>query len=606
MDYAARYDNWQNLPQIFFDKATERGDAPLFWAKRYDSWQSTSWAEARDEVSALARGLRDAGVVAGDRVLLVSENRPEWGIADLAIMSVGAITVPAYTTNTVDDHIHLITDCQPRVSIVSSAQLAERLLPAIRNTGTVDTVVTMEGVGGQSDNVSIVNWRDMIRRGEALPDDIETGLVSIARTDTSCLIYTSGTGGAPKGVMLSHGAIICNCMGAYHLFEDAGMLEIDGEAFLSFLPLSHSYEHTAGLHFPLTIGAEIYYAEGVDKLAANMAEIHPTIMTAVPRLYESMHQRIVAGVERKGGLSEKLFKKAVELGTKRYEQSADGLSLCEKIQDRALETLVRKKVAGRFGGRLKAFVSGGAPLNYDIGVFFLSLGVRLLQGYGQTETAPVVSANPPRKIKIDTVGPVFPGVELKIAEDGEILIRGELTMDGYWNAPDLTAEALRDGWVHTGDIGELDEDGYIKITDRKKDIIVNSGGDNVSPQRVEGVLVFEPELSQAMVYGDKRPHLVAVLVPDDAFIAQWARENDRKPDLGALSDSEKFHERLRETMERANARLSPIEQVRRFIVAEEAFTTENGLMTPSLKIRRHEIRRIYGERLEALYGRKRS
>jgi len=218
----------------------------------------------------------------------------------------------------------------------------------------------------------------------------------------------------------------------------------------------------------------------------------------------------------------------------------------------------------------------------------------------------VVSANPPRKIKIDTVGPVFPGVELKIAEDGEILIRGELTMDGYWNAPDLTAEALRDGWVHTGDIGELDEDGYIKITDRKKDIIVNSGGDNVSPQRVEGVLVFEPELSQAMVYGDKRPHLVAVLVPDDAFIAQWARENDRKPDLGELSDSEKFHERLRETMERASARLSPIEQVRRFIVAEEAFTTENGLMTPSLKIRRHEIRRIYGERLEALYGRKRS
>lgn len=606
MDYAARYDNWQNLPQIFFDKATERGDAPLFWAKRYDSWQSTSWAQARDEVSALARGLRDAGVAAGDRVLLVSENRPEWGIADLAIMSVGGITVPAYTTNTVDDHIHLITDCQPKVAIVSSAQLAERLLPAIRNTGTVDTVVTMEGVGGQSENVSIVNWRDMMRRGESLPDDIETGLAKIARTDTCCLIYTSGTGGAPKGVMLSHGAIICNCIGAYHLFEDAGMLDIDGEAFLSFLPLSHSYEHTAGLLFPLTIGAEIYYAESVDKLAANMAEIHPTIMTAVPRLYESMHQRIVSGVERKGGLSAMLFKKAVALGIKRYEQGSGGLNLIEKIQDWALDKLVRKKVASRFGGRLKAFVSGGAPLNYDIGVFFLALGVRLLQGYGQTETAPVVSANPPHKIKIDTVGPVFPGVDLKIAEDGEILIRGELTMDGYWNAPELTAEALRDGWVHTGDIGELDEDGYIKITDRKKDIIVNSGGDNVSPQRVEGILVFEPELSQAMVYGDKRPHLVAVLVPDDAFMAQWARENDRTPNLRDLSDSEKFHERLREAMERANARLSPIEQVRRFLVAEEAFTTENGLMTPSLKIRRHEIRKIYGERLEALYGRRKT
>lgn len=605
MDYATRYDNWQNLPQVFYEKAAELGDAPLFWAKRYESWQSTSWAQARDEVTALARGLRAAGVARGDRVLLVSENRPEWGIADLAIMAAGAITVPAYTTNTVDDHIHLVSDCEPKAAIVSSEQLAERLVPAIRSTGTVGTVVTIEGVSGQSENISIINWRDMIRDAAALTDDIEAELSEISRTDTSCLIYTSGTGGAPKGVMLSHGAILRNCTGAYHLFSDDGMLDLNQEAFLSFLPLSHSYEHTAGLHFPLTIGAEIYYAEGIDKLSANMAEVHPTIMTAVPRLYESMHQRIISGVERKGGLSEKLFKKTVALGIKRYEHGAASLSLIEKIQDRVLEKLVRAKVAERFGGRLKAFVSGGAPLNYDVGVFFLALGVRLLQGYGQTETAPVVSANPPRKIKIDTVGPAFPDVEVKIAEDGEILVHGELNMQGYWNAPELTAETLRDGWVHTGDIGVLDEDGYIKITDRKKDIIVNSGGDNVSPQRVEGILVFEPELSQAMVYGDKRPHLVAVLVPDEAFISSWAKENDRKADLSELSDSEKFHARLREAIDRANARLSPLEQVRRFIVAEEGFTTENSLMTPSLKIRRHEIRKIYEERLEALYGRKR-
>ncbi len=605
MDYATRYDNWQNLPQVFFDKAAECGDAPLFWAKYYDSWQATSWAEAREQVTSLARGLRAAGVQHGDRVLLVSENRPEWGIADLAIMSAGAITVPAYTTNTVDDHIHLITDCDPKVAIVSSEKLAERLLPAIRTTGTIKTVVTVEGAGGQSNDVTIANWRDMMRAGDALDDDIEAGLQQIARTDTSCLIYTSGTGGAPKGVMLSHGAILCNCTGAYHLFNDAKLLDINAEAFLSFLPLSHSYEHTAGLHFPLTIGAEIYYAESVDKLSANMAETHPTIMTAVPRLYESMHQRIIAGVERQGGLSEKLFKKAVTLGIKRYEHGSDGLFLMEKIQDRILEKLVRGKVADRFGGRLKAFVSGGAPLNYDIGVFFLALGVRLLQGYGQTETAPVVSANLPHKIKIDTVGPAFPGVDVKIAGDGEILIRGELTMQGYWNAPELTAEALQNGWVHTGDIGELDEDGYIRITDRKKDIIVNSGGDNVSPQRVEGALVFEPEITQAMVYGDKRPHLVAVLVPDEGFMANWARENSRDAKLAELSDSERFHERLREALDRANARLSPIEQVRRFLIAAEGFTTDNGLMTPSLKIRRHEIRKIYGERLEALYGRKR-
>ncbi len=604
MDYAERYERWQNLPQVFFEKAAEREDAPMLWAKRFDAWQPISWREARDTVSAVSRGLRAAGVQRGDRVMLVSENRPEWGLADLAIMAAGAITVPAYTTNTVADHIHIISDSDPRVAIVSDAKLAERLLPAIRNTGTIKTLVTMEGAGGESDGVSIINWRDLQDSGAAVPDDVADVVASTARTDTSCLIYTSGTGGAPKGVMLSHGAILCNCTGAYHLFEKDGLLELDNEVFLSFLPLSHSYEHTAGLHFPITIGGQIYYAESVDKLAANMAEMHPTIMTAVPRLYESMHQRIMAGINRKGGLSEKLFLKAVALGTKRYEKGT--LSLCERVQDALLDKLVRKKVSQRFGGRLKAFVSGGAPLNYDIGVFFLALGVRLLQGYGQTETAPVVSANLPSKIKIDTVGPAFPGVELRIADDGEILIKGELTMQGYWNAPELTAETLRDGWVHTGDIGVLDEDGYIKITDRKKDIIVNSGGDNVSPQRVEGALVFEPEINQAMVHGDKRPHLVAVLVPDDEFVRKWAAENDREADLAALADSEAFHEALRAAIERANARLSQIEQVRRFIVAAEPFTTENGLMTPSLKIRRHEIRKIYGERLEALYGRGRT
>jgi len=606
MDYAARYDKWQTLPQVFFEKAGERGDAPMFWEKRYNAWQAISWARAREEVVALARELRASGVERGDRVLLVSENRPEWGLADLAIMAAGAITVPAYTTNTIHDHAHLINDCDPRLAIVSTNRLAERLLSAIRENGQIRTVVTIDGAGGATDGIDIINWRDMIRRGVARDDNIEGELQSIARTDTACLIYTSGTGGAPKGVMLSHGAIICNCMGAYYLFNDCNLLELDNETFLSFLPLSHSYEHTAGLHFPISIGAQVYYAEGVDKLSDNMTETHPTIMTAVPRLYESMHQRIVTGIERKGGLSEKLFKKAVTLGIKRYEQGKGGLSLCERVQDALVEKLVRKKVAERFGGRLKAFVSGGAPLNYDIGVFFLALGVRLLQGYGQTETAPVVSANPPLRIKIDTVGPALPGVEVKIAEDGEILIRGELTMQGYWAAPDLTAETLIDGWVHTGDIGELDADGYIRITDRKKDIIVNSGGDNVSPQRVEGVLVFEPELAQAMVHGDKHPHLVAVVVPEDGFINDWAREKGLEANLAALADSESFYERMREAIERANERLSPIEQVRRFLVADEAFTTENGLMTPSLKIRRHEIRKIYGERLEALYGRRKS
>ena len=603
MDYAERYDRWQTLPQMFFAKADELGDSPLVWAKHYDAWQPTSWAQAGADVSALARGLRALGVKPGDRVVLVSENRPEWSIADLAIMSARALSVPAYTTNTVEDHIHILTDSGAEIAIVSSAQLAERLLLAASAVDGVRAIVALEAPAGAADGVEVINWRDLLARGRDMPDDTADYLADSARNDTACLIYTSGTGGNPKGVMLSHGAILCNCMSAYHLFNDARLLDIDNDVFLSFLPLSHSYEHTGGLYFPFSIGAEIYYAESVDRLAANMAEVKPTIMTAVPRLYESMHQRIVSGVNRKGGLSAKLFHKTVELGIKRYEHGAASLSLWQRLQNAVLDRLVRAKVAERFGGRLKAFVSGGAPLNYDIGVFFLSLGVRLLQGYGQTETAPVVSCNPLDRIKIDTVGPALRGVEVKFAEDGELLVRGELTMQGYWNAPDLSAEALKDGWVHTGDIGMFDDDGYIKITDRKKDIIVNSGGDNVSPQRVENALTFEPEISQAMVYGDKRPHLVAVLVPDDEFIGQRARENGQQSDLASLAELQPFHEALRTAVDNANARLSPIEQVRRFIIAGEGFTVDNGLMTPTLKPRRHVITERYGERLEALYGR---
>ena len=602
MDYAEHYEQWQTLPQMFFAKADELGDKPLFWGRHYDAWQPISWAQASADVSALSRGLRALGVMPGDRVVLVSENRPEWGIADLAIMSAGALTVPAYTTNTVDDHTHILTDCGAAVAIVSSARLAERLLPAASALDEVKTIVALEAPAGTAKGVDIVNWHDLIARGREQPDDTMAKIAEQVRTDTACLIYTSGTGGNPKGVMLSHGAILCNCMGAYHVFEDDNLLDLNADVFLSFLPLSHSYEHTAGLYFPISIGAEVYYAEGIDRLAANMLDVGPTIMTAVPRLYETMHQRIVSGVDRKGGLSAKLFHKTVALGIKRYEQGPRGLGLWERTQNALLDKLVRAKVAQRFGGRLKAFISGGAPLNYDIGVFFLSLGVRLAQGYGQTETAPVVSCNPLKKIKIDTVGPALPGVEVKIAEDGELLVRGELTMQGYWNAPDLSSEALRDGWVHTGDIAELDDDGYIKITDRKKDIIVNSGGDNVSPQRVENALNFAPEIAQAMVYGDKRRHLVAVLVPDDAFIGQWANENGQAADLKALAQLQPFHDALRTAVERVNKGLSPIEQVRRFMIAGEGFTVDNGLMTPTLKPRRHLITERYGERLEALYG----
>jgi long-chain acyl-CoA synthetase len=319
-----------------------------------------------------------------------------------------------------------------------------------------------------------------------------------------------------------------------------------------------------------------------------MAETAPTIMTAVPRLYEAIHGRIINGVQQAGGLKEKMFMKAVELGRIRYENPTS-LSFGQRALDGLLDKLVRTKVADRFGGRLKAFVSGGAPLNPEIGTFFLALGVRILQGYGQTESAPVISCNPVNGVRIHTVGPALTGVTVKIAKDGEILVQGELLMDGYWNNPDATAEVLVDGWLHTGDIGMLDEDGYIQITDRKKDIIVNTGGDNISPQRVEGMLTIEPEIGQAMVFGDRRPHLVALLVVDEEFAK-------------TVSNEEELRTKLSDAVAMVNKKLSMIERIRRFTVADEAFTTDNEMMTPSMKIRRHVITAKYGEALEALYG----
>lgn len=583
------YDSCISLPAMFFDNTAEIGDRPFLWRKTGGEWRSTTGNAARETAAALAAGLASLGVAPGDRVALVSESRPEWMIADLGIMAAGGISVPAYVTNRVPDHLHVLADSGAKGAIVSGPGLARNLMPAASEAG-LEFVIFMDPPEGDAEGA--VLWSDLIERHAGPPPDVS----GIARGDTACLIYTSGTGGVPKGVMLSHGAIIANCKGAYHVVEE--LLGPGSERFLSFLPLSHSYEHTAGLIFPLSIKAEVYYAESLDRLAANMEEVRPTVMTAVPRLYETMYGRIRRGIAQKGGLSEKLFMKAADIGRRRYESAP--LALSDRLLDPLLDRLVRAKVAQRFGGELKAMVSGGAPLNYDIGAFFKALGIELLQGYGLTETAPVVSCNPPSRNKITTVGPPVVDVEVKIADDGEILVRGELLMNGYWNRPDDTAATIRDGWLHTGDIGERDEDGHLVITDRKKDIIVNSGGDNISPQRIEGLLALQPEIGQAMVYGDGKPHLVALIVPDPEFAAEWS--GGSKSDLAALANDKAFRKAIGGAVDRMNADLSVIERVRRFAVCREPFAIENDMMTPSMKIRRHVIRERYGEALESLYG----
>ena len=594
-------EHFPNLVTMFFARAAEKGDAPFLWSKQSGEWRSISWRETAEKVARLAAALKRLGLNRGDHVMLVAENRPEWLISDLAIMAAGCVTVPTYTTNTERDHQHILDDSGARAVIVSTAKLARALLPATVRTSGCEHVLMIEPLpaGQQTGTVQVHDWKTLLEAETADVAGCAKGAEGFRRGDLACIIYTSGTGGAPRGVMQHHGALLHNIEGCTALIaEDFGW---DDEVFLSFLPASHAYEHSGGQLFPIGLGAQIYYSEGLEKLASNIEEVRPTIMVVVPRLFEVLRQRILKAVEKEGALRNYLLGRALSIGAKSY---AGSLPLWDRPMDFFLRRTLRPKIAARFGGRIKAMVSGGAPLNPEVGIFFHSLGLTLLQGYGQTEAAPVISCNRPKAgLKMDTVGPPLKNTEVRIADDGEILVRGELVMHGYWRNPAQTERTLIDGWLHTGDVGHIDEKGRIVITDRKKDIIVLDKGDNVAPQKVEGMLTLQREIVQAMVAGDKRPYLVGLIVPDPEWTADWCAANRRGCDFARLKTDPDFIKALSAAVDRVNAELSVIEKVRRFILADEPFTVENAQLTPSIKIRRHVIREVYGERLDALYKR---
>jgi long-chain acyl-CoA synthetase len=590
-------EHFNNLVEMFFTRATEKGDAPFLWAKSGGQWVPTSWAEAARQVASLATALKTLGLQPGDRVMLVAENRPEWCISDLAIMAAGLVTVPTYITNTERDHQHILENSGACAVIVSTAKLARTLMPAVLRASTARIVIGIDELRlGQPGDVDFRHWSTLIADHPAEPAAVAAALTA-KREDLACIIYTSGTGGAPRGVMQHHGAVLHNVAGCTSVIsEDFGWEE---EVFLSFLPLSHAYEHSAGQHFPIGLGGQIYYAEGLEKLASNIEEVRPTIMVVVPRLFEVLRTRITKAVEKQGKLSAYLLDRAVTIGGK----AADGgVPIVDRPMQLITNLLLKPKIAKRFGGRIKAMVSGGAPLTPEVGIFFQSLGLTFLQGYGQTEAAPVISCNRPKAgLKMDTVGPPLPNTEVRIAEDGEILVRGELVMHGYWRNEAETARVLQDGWLHTGDIGLIDDHGRIKITDRKKDIIVNDKGDNVAPQKVEGMLTLQPEIVQAMISGDRKPYMVAVIVPDPEWTQEWCAKNGRKCDFAGLAQNAEYRAAIGAAVDRVNKDLSVIERVRRFILADAPFTIENEQLTPSLKIRRHVLKEVYGERLDALY-----
>jgi long-chain acyl-CoA synthetase len=593
------FDSFPNLVTMFFARARHRGDAPFLWAKHDGAWQSIGWSDVARQVAAFAKSLRQLGLEKGDRVMLVSENRPEWCIADLGIMAAGCVTVPTYVTNTERDHQHILDNSEARAVVVSTAKLAKTLMPAALRSSQAEFIITMEPQPArQHGQFSLHHWSSMVNGTDADVRASEAAIASVTRDDLACIIYTSGTGGAPRGVMQQHGAILHNADGAAAVLrEDFGLDE--EEVFLSFLPLSHAYEHSGGQFLPIGVGAQIYYAEGLEKLASNIEEMRPTVMVVVPRLFEVLRQRMIKAVEKQGKFPSYLLDKALTIGERDYSGRK---RLSDAPMRLLLSRTIKPKIQGRFGGRMKAMVSGGAPLNPDIGLFFQSLGITLLQGYGQTESGPVISCNRPKAgIKMDTVGPPLKNTEVKIAEDGEILVRGPLVMKGYWRNKAETDRVIKDGWLHTGDIGHIDDRGRIAITDRKKDLIVNDKGDNIAPQKIEGMLTFQPEILQAMVSGDKRPYIVGLIVPDPEWAVEWAHGQDIKFDFTELQANPQFRAAVRAAVDRVNADVSVTEKVRQFEFTDEPFSIENGEMTPSMKIRRHIIRERYTARVNAMY-----
>ena len=563
-----------NLTELFFIQAEKQNPKSIFleWLNPKNKKKFT-WSETTSNIYKLANVLKNY-VKEGDRCLLVSENRPEWLIADLSIMLTKAITVPAYTTYTENDYKYLIEDCEPSVVIVSNAEMHKKLKNIIQNKKFIKKIITFEKIDTADYQNKYIAFDEIIKKDLLENEKIKN--INLKRSSPACIIYTSGTGGNPKGVILSHGGILNNCEGACEILKPI----IDKRPiFLTWLPLSHSYEHTVQFA-QIAVAAKVFYAEKIEKLLDNISEAKPTIMTAVPRFYQNLYNKINISMKKAKGFKAKLIEITINLGKKKLKK--EKMSFFEKFLNFIVSILVRKKVTKQFGGNLKAFVSGGGALDKEIGEFLNAIGLPTLQGYGLTETSPVVSCNPIDNIRIETVGPPFIGNEVKIAEDGEILVKGENVMLGYWNNKEETNRVLKQGWLYTGDIGEIDQDGYLKITDRKKDIIVSAGGDNISPAKIENQLSNFPEIDQCLVYGEGKNYLVAIIVPSKEFL------NEK--------------EKINEIVDKINNNLTLAEKIKKFHLINENFSIENGLLTPTMKVKRNKVITKYKSILENFYN----
>jgi long-chain acyl-CoA synthetase len=563
-----KLESYNNLLELFFDRYQLENKNEIFLQSLKNEKSNFTWKQTFDAIQNLSLFL-DQYITTNDRCLLISENRPEWLISDLSIMLSKGITVPAYTTYVERDYEFLINDCKPSVIIASDAIQLKKINTIIKKYSFIKKVISFENI--KDKNVKFIE--EIFNKTYKQEKNFKE--IGLSRKDISCIIYTSGTQGNPKGVMLSHGGILNNCEGSTKLLKK---IITNKPKFLTWLPLSHSYEHTVQF-VQIAVGAKIFYAESIDKLIKNMNDCNPDIMTAVPRFYQNLYQKISSTFQKATGVKKLLVNSTTRIGRKYFLKQK--LSIYEKFINYICNKLVRKKIKSQFGGNLKAFISGGGALDYEVGVFLNSIGLPTLQGYGLTETSPVVSCNPIDDIRIETVGPPFRGNEVMIAEDGEILVKGENVMLGYWNNPIETDKVIQNGWLYTGDIGTIENE-YLKITDRKKDILITPGGDNISPVKIESELTKIEFIEQALVYGDNKPFLVALIVLNNNF-----KDTDYKI--------------IQEEIEKINKELTKIEKIKKFLIINNQFSIENGFMTPTLKLKRFKIIQEYKKELEDLY-----
>ena len=583
------------LSKAFWRSVEQHGEKPALLVKREKQYRPITYTELGRRVYAFARALHELGVRKGDRVAILAENCPEWAITDWATLCLGAITVPIYPTLTAPQVGEILRDSEPKVLVVSDKKQRRKACEAVEGTGLNPQMICIEPDSGSE----TPSFEQMLNQPGALTESELRALVDASQPDDIItFIYTSGTTGEPKGAMLTHRNLISNIEAVLELIDWR-----PDDVFLSFLPLSHVFERMGGHFLPIYAGLTIAYAESLFTLANDMVEVKPTLMLGVPRFYASVMDRILASVRQMPPLRQKLFYRMLEVG-KIYAQCwREGRSapLGVRLQHAVLDKLVASKIRERVGGRLRYFVSGGAALPKEVAEFFHAFGILIIEGYGLTETSPVLTVNPPNAPRFGSVGKPIRGVEIKIAEDGEILARGPNIMLGYYKKPEATAAAIDpDGWFHTGDVGRIDADGYLYITDRKKDIIVLANGKNVAPQPIENLLKQSELVQEAVVYGDGMSAPVALIVPNIDALRAFAKQAGIEADGDALLNHDAVQKRFRQELERVNRELADFQRLKGFRLISKPFSIETGELTPTLKVKRRVVAEKYAHLLQEM------